>query len=226
MVALVELRKAWSGPSLVAYRPGRHFDPPSTPVSVGRGEAASEGAGELQDARGVLSRLRPRIGRLARAYPGALTGNPHPAETPKTGKARFDKLAIPNSGFGIRILGGHLPGMVPGLDSSRAFECPLETSEALGPLQCEAVLPLFKTEAYMSFRRRTFLSLNLMFGGLFLGLSQPVQAWDPECDTGPECQCECLEAWDECAQGLPTPEARELCDPAYEACWEENCEPE
>jgi len=76
----------------------------------------------------------------------------------------------------------------------------------------------------MPSRRRTLLFLNLLCGGLLLGLTQPVSA-DPECDVGPPCQCECLEAWDECAEGLPTQEAQELCDPAYNACYDANCNP-
>ena len=44
---MAELREAWSGPAVVVYMPGWQLYPPSTPVSalvsVGRGEAASEG---------------------------------------------------------------------------------------------------------------------------------------------------------------------------------------
>ena len=43
------------------------------------------------------------------------------------------------------------------------------------------------------------------------------------CDPYPECQCECLEAWDNCAEGLPIEEANKKCDPAYDECYEENC---
>ena len=44
---------------MVAYMPGRHFGPPSTPVSalvsVGRGRLLQRGDSELQAARAVLS---------------------------------------------------------------------------------------------------------------------------------------------------------------------------
>ena len=45
------------------------------------------------------------------------------------------------------------------------------------------------------------------------------------CDTPPACQCECLDKWDECAEGLPIDDARKKCDPAYNKCYENNCTP-
>lgn len=53
-------------------------------------------------------------------------------------------------------------------------------------------------------------------------VSPPMQA-RLTCDPWPECQCECLDAWDECAEGLPIEEASKKCDPAYDQCVEENC---
>jgi len=44
------------------------------------------------------------------------------------------------------------------------------------------------------------------------------------CDTPPACQCECLNDWDECAEGLSTVEARDKCDDEYEDCWDDNCD--
>lgn len=67
---------------------------------------------------------------------------------------------------------------------------------------------------------------NLLLAFALLGARGEAEARVAfECGGGPACQCECLEAWDECATGLPTPVAIDTCDGAYEECWDENCGP-
>lgn len=72
--------------------------------------------------------------------------------------------------------------------------------------------------------RMVLLLANVLLALVLLSATEEVEARFG-CDAGPPCQCECLDAWDECAEGLPTGQAQEKCDPAYEQCWEENCEP-
>ncbi len=69
-------------------------------------------------------------------------------------------------------------------------------------------------------RRLVLCGLNLMLVAVVLLPAGKAMA---VCDTPPACQCECLDEWDSCAEGLSTEEAREKCDPDYDDCYEENC---
>lgn len=76
----------------------------------------------------------------------------------------------------------------------------------------------------MKGRRKVLLVANVFLGLALLTSTEEIKSAEAlECDTGPECQCECLDDWDVCAEGLSTEEAWQECDPAYEACWDDNC---
>lgn len=69
-------------------------------------------------------------------------------------------------------------------------------------------------------RRLFLLGLNLILLAVVLFPTGKAMA---ACDTPPACQCECLDEWDRCAEGMSTEEARKKCDPDYDECYEENC---
>ncbi len=77
----------------------------------------------------------------------------------------------------------------------------------------------------MKSRRKMLWGMNLVLGLLILSAHDDADAM-AACDLGPACQCECLDAWDECAEGLSPTEAATQCDPAYNECYEENCNPQ
>lgn len=69
-------------------------------------------------------------------------------------------------------------------------------------------------------RRLVLFGLNLILLAVVLFPTGKAMA---ACDTPPACQCECLDEWDSCAEGMSTEEARKKCDSDYEDCYEENC---
>ena len=69
------------------------------------------------------------------------------------------------------------------------------------------------------------LLLLLAIVGLSYFQPGPLQASFICVGDPPPCQCQCAKDWDKCAGDLPTEEAQEKCDPAYNTCYDKNCPP-
>ena len=95
--------------------------------------------------------------------------------------------------------------------------------QAAGIVRCRLERPydrLRKEKGIVMKRRPVLGGLNLMLLAVVL---LPTGRAMAVCDTPPACQCECLDEWDRCAEGMSTEEARKECDPDYDDCYEENC---